>query len=851
MIRFVLTAILLGSSAFARNEGVKPGFSFTHDNTTYTVNLLNDPEGLQIRYKNKNLMFPGAVYYLERPAESRPRHLDVLAPDRQIEGRASNVFMAVVGSNVIVFAPDQIQVFPFRIFEKLRLGDPNVEIYGHSRLSRDGWQTYSFLKLIGPGWDHAFLFHSNRGALGLKDPQNTLTTDDVRQDAFLNAHTFKLGGSAYYIEPIEVKALDGETFSYNPLGESDSAPYDALDLLNNPKIKEIKVQSFDKEISLDQFVKERLHVITEAEGSYQQEYEYFKDSISKSIDALLMHKGGGVRVTGRPGTGKSHFARTLVSYILSRPVAKRLHDRIYIEISAADLVSGRGTIGPTEAKIDALKKLSAVVPVVLILDEMHTLVGAGSHRDNQNDFFQYIKSELAEGRIKIIGTTTDLEWKQFFSHDRAMLERFPVHVNIEEPSPEKLLPIMQNFASQHPAFRSVKISQPALQKIIQLATHFDPIGANPRKAIRLLDFALAHAENHGLSEITPENLDEIASALYNFDLQQLQPDMIRKNLTQLEAFMNQRLIGLQAAKQKVILAASDYFLNNIERDNTKPKSILLYGNKGTGKTTFVKSFADGLNFGFTRISMGRYQSPSDVEAFKTAVAQAIQSKPFHAILLDEIEKADPRVQQGALEILDAGRFQAQLAKTHMGLGNLTDIDASKAIFFAATNAGSSAISDIAGIADFEKAAEADGLDRFVLDRFDTYIGIPNPNQHQIHDILVSKWSIVKDVFKKSGREISADPNEIAQYLTRSIEKNYDTQKSLGFQTADSGDNSQLKSVRVLERELKELSERISFFVINNPSEKQISVSVVGGKIVIAGRETSCVNLFNLANSLIR
>lgn len=610
--------------------------------------------------------------------------------------------------------------------------------------------------------------------------------------------------------------------------------YNAEAILSRDEIVKFQVPdvSGDHPVSLKTLIERDFEVIRGSSSS-DANYEYYGKELEIAAAALMMKQSGGVRVLGRAGTGKSHFTKVLIAYLLNRSQSPEFKDRIYLRINSSSLQAGTKYTGMFEARVYALKMLAERVPLVLVVDEIHTLIGAGTSASHPNDFFQIIKDELAEGKIKIIGNTTDAEWERNFSGDAAMVRRFPVTVKIEEPPREKMLGIARTFLAERYKDTKIQISDEVITQISAIASRFNPLGANPDKTIQLLDFVMAYTASQNQSEVAAASLLDVASLRYNYNLNELTADKISTRVANLNTEMDKKLIGLARAKQLIQQAVADHFFHQINGESSKPTAMLAYGKRGTGKTTLGRALADGLGFRFTRMMMSEFALPSSADDFKTKLGLALQANPFHVVLFDEVEKAHPLVQQTLLRILDEGVFDAHLSKIH-NQSPLTEVDASKAIFFAATNAGQAIADKPAEEKTFEDIAESEGLNRYVLDRFGTFVPVETPTTDTVQVILKNKLEEKLQAFTGLGRKVQINNEEVMKYLMKQVSPEDRAKLSVGFvsYTPAGGTANADLSVRSLERQLLEISQMVSLYFVKNPNATEVSIRIENGKLVV-------------------
>ena len=682
--------------------------------------------------------------------------------------------------------------------KKTKKVDPNQELYDQSQLLDQ--QTEALNKMTGA---------LNAQTELLKGDELILKNQQALVDAGMaSANSLKGKGK---------KAAAAKVTERDPLKFT----------LEDPRLTEFTVKNEDGEdVEMAMMLKSFVEDIRPI-ALHPEEYDYFGKEIRNSLIGLNMQKGGSVRIVGAPGTGKTYYSDVLVSFIrMGLPGSEDLQDRLYVRLNASSLGAGTKYTGSMESRLSALKEAAALMPITLVVDEMHTLVGAGTHESNTNDFFQHIKSELASGAIKIIGTTTSGEWQRYFSKDQAMVDRFPIEVSIKEPTAEKMLVVMRSFLKSNYSNSKIEVSEKTLEHIVGTASRFDPIGANPRKSLRLLDYALSAAKIDKKGMI--ENADVIgyASALYGYDISSLSPHRIRERLVSFGTTVDQSMVGNDEAKLQMRETLGEHFFHQFNGTSRKPFAALLYGQRGVGKTSFATLIAKGLDFELSKIMMADYGHAYQVQSFLSRLAMAIRKNPYQVLMLDELEKADPAVQRAVLQVLEDGRFEANISDRPES-NQLTEVDASKVIFIGTTNAGKD-LANVPHTADqFEIAAEADGLNSYVLDRFSTRIPIKNPDLPAIDGILTLKWKDQTDLFAKSGHKIEVNVPQLVAQLKASGAKSSGG-PSIGFMNSKSAEPADY-SVRELERSIKVVSQKLSTYFMEHPEARSAGVTFQNGK----------------------
>lgn len=826
---FAVVLTLQSLTAFARDTG-SIAVGTDKKPMVLTINVPSSKNGLQLIIGNKKHDFAGRLRYL---SYLNADELDLFASSGEkgqpvIEDPSfDNVLLALVGDRLIFYNGYELKTF---VFPALNLAVSSAKAVS---VHWDDNEKFDFYFKVTDENNDGSIFLYKDGDLYASERIKDLEDADYADPTF-NRNTFISGESKIPLTKLRRGRSSAETVAANvdPEAEKSDAVKNAIEILNQNA-----VDVDGEDVELGDFIKKNFELY-DRPLARRTEYESLKKEIQLALAGLSMSQGGGVRVTGRPGTGKSYFLETLVSYLLQNT----RQPTIFLRFSATNLISGDGVVGPTERKIQAIKEAARHVKVVLLIDEIHTLVGAGRYKGNDIDFFQHIKSELASGQIKIVGTTTDNEWQTAFSGDLALSERFPINIKIEEPTDERVLQILVDFVAKESGERKVDVPAKTLKMALEISKQFDPIGANPRKAIRLIDFSLSMAYAQQVKALDEKNIVDYASKLYGYDIRDLEPARIRGRIGNLTSYLDSVLIAMTDAKARITRSIGAHYFAQFDQSlSTRPFGALLYGKRGVGKTALATHVAKGLGFGFTKIMMAEYATPMDVEAFKARLAMSIRNNPYSVILLDEIEKADESVQRALLQVMDEGRFHAKLSESYGAQGAAgAEIDASKTLFILTTNAGQDMAGRNASSIRFQDEAEADGLNSYLLDRIGEFIPLKNPTRNEVIDIVAHKWGQYKKSLADRKRSLSVDDDAIVNALVTGVmgdEYARQNEHAIGMIPHKQTGDDIVISVRELERRIADVAQDVANYFLQNPKAVNVAVEVEGGKIVVAS--TAC------------
>ncbi len=374
---------------------------------------------------------------------------------------------------------------------------------------------------------------------------------------------------------------------------------------------------------------------------------------------------------GEPGVGKTAVTEALAQKIAAGDVPPFLKGKRIVSLSIANVVAGTKYRGEFEERMkNILEEFMAHPEIILFIDELHTLIGAGG-AEGSLDAANILKPALSRGEIQIIGATTLDEYRKHIEKDSALKRRFQ-SVLIDEPTLEETEAILRGRAPLFESHHKIKISEEAISAAVKLSRRYLSDRLWPDKALDLLDEACAGARmenNQKKLVLTPAHVAHTLSLWTGVPLEELsREEGIR--LTELEQQIHQRVIGQEEAVSSLARAIRRSRAGL--RDPRRPiGSFLFLGPTGVGKTELSKALAEAL-FGdekaLIRIDMSEYMekhsvskiigSPPGYVGFDDGgqLSEQIRRKPYSVVLFDEIEKAHPDVFHILLQILDEGRL---------------------------------------------------------------------------------------------------------------------------------------------------------------------------------------------------
>ncbi|HEX3368912.1 MAG TPA: ATP-dependent Clp protease ATP-binding subunit [Candidatus Cybelea sp.] len=404
--------------------------------------------------------------------------------------------------------------------------------------------------------------------------------------------------------------------------------------------------------------------------------------IERVISILARRSKNNPCLVGEPGVGKTAVVEGLAQRIASGKVPDSLRGKRLLALSLGPLVAGTKYRGEFEGRVkrilDEVKRSAR--DVVLFIDELHTLVGAGAAEGAPLDLSSMIKPELARGDLQCIGATTFDEYRKYVESDAALERRFQP-VMIEEPSIEQTIEILRGLRQRYATHHHVTIPDETVEVAAQLAARYIADRFLPDKAIDLVDEAAASValSNKGAvvsPAVTPDDVAAVVTRWTGIPQSSLTESQANR-LLELEQILSKRVIGQERAIASV--SAAIRRARTGLHDPRKPLGTFLFrGPSGVGKTELAKALAEAL-FGtesaLVRVDLSEFTEAHGVSRLLGAppgyaghdepgqLTEPVRRRPYCVVLFDELEKAHPEVAAILLQILDEGRVTDAKGRT--------------------------------------------------------------------------------------------------------------------------------------------------------------------------------------------
>ena len=388
--------------------------------------------------------------------------------------------------------------------------------------------------------------------------------------------------------------------------------------------------------------------------------------LQRVMQILCRRRKNNPLLVGEPGVGKTAIAEGLARHIHQGQVPELLKDAVIRLLDMGSLLSGTKYRGDFEERLKAvLKEVKAAGNIILFIDEIHTIVGAGATSGGSMDASNLLKPSLQDGSLKCIGSTTYEEYKQYIEKDRALSRRFQ-KVDIEEPSVAETVAILKGLKGCYEAHHGVKYTVTALHAAAELAKRHVNDRFLPDKAIDLIDEvgAIYRLEGKGKRRlITERDIEMVVSRIAKIPAKSASASD-QEVLRHLDQALKSQIFGQDQAIAAMVTSVkrSRAGLN----DPRRPTSAFVFaGPTGVGKTEVARQLAAALTVHFERIDMSEYMEKHAVSRLIGAppgyvgfdqgglLTDAIRKHPYCVLLLDEIEKAHPDVFNILLQVMDS------------------------------------------------------------------------------------------------------------------------------------------------------------------------------------------------------
>lgn len=418
--------------------------------------------------------------------------------------------------------------------------------------------------------------------------------------------------------------------------------------------------------------------------------------VDRTIQILCRRSKNNPLYVGDPGVGKTAIAEGLARRIIEKDVPEVLQDSVIYALDMGALLAGTRYRGDFEERLKAvLSELENIPDSVLFIDEIHTIIGAGSTSGGAMDASNLLKPALSRGTLRCVGSTTYKEYRNYFEKDRALVRRFQ-KIDIDEPSVEDTIKILVGLQPYYEKHHNIKYTLSALKTAAELSAKYISDRKLPDKAIDIID------EVGAAQMLLPE--DQRKKTVGEKDIEEVIAVIARIPSAAMNKDDRQALQTLQRDLKTLVYdqdQAIDMLCNSVKmaraglRDPEKPiGSYLFSGPTGVGKTEVARQLSKSLGVELLRFDMSEYMerhsvsrligSPPGYVGFEQGglMTDQVDQHPHSVVLLDEIEKAHPDLFNILLQVMDYGKLTDNNGKA---------IDFRNVILIMTTNAGAQEI----------------------------------------------------------------------------------------------------------------------------------------------------------------
>jgi ATP-dependent Clp protease ATP-binding subunit ClpA len=390
--------------------------------------------------------------------------------------------------------------------------------------------------------------------------------------------------------------------------------------------------------------------------------------VQRIIQILCRRSKNNPILVGDAGVGKTAIVEGLAREIVKERVPEPIKNFVVYSLDMGALLAGTKFRGDFEERLKGvIKRFKRKKDAVLFIDEIHTIIGAGSTSGGSMDASNIIKPSLSNGELKCIGSTTYEEFRRIFEKDHALARRFQ-KIDVPEATIDETFEILKGLSSRFEEHHKVKYTSSALKTAAELSAKYIHDKKLPDKAIDVIDEAGSvnrlKKESKRKKSLSPKDIENVVAKIARVPVQSVnQNDKV--NLKNLSVELKRTVFGQEGAVDEVVTAIK-LSRSGLGEPDKPIGSFLFTGPTGVGKTELAKELARIMGIEFVRFDMSEYQEKHTISRLIGAppgyvgydqgglLTDSINKTPHSVLLLDEIEKAHPDLFNILLQIMDYG-----------------------------------------------------------------------------------------------------------------------------------------------------------------------------------------------------
>ena len=422
-----------------------------------------------------------------------------------------------------------------------------------------------------------------------------------------------------------------------------------------------------------------------------------KHEMERLVQILCRRRKNNPLLVGEAGVGKTALAEGLAHQIVNGDIPDALKEAEVYALDMGSLLAGTKYRGDFEARIKSiLKQLEKIPHAILFIDEIHTIIGAGSTSGGTMDASNLLKPALAKGSLRCIGATTYDEYRTIFDKDHALSRRFQ-KIDVVEPTVAETVQILRGLKPMFEGFHQVRYTQGALEAAAELSARYINERFLPDKAIDVMDEAGA------AQRILPKSKQKKVIGKAQIEtviakVARIPEKTVSHDDKQVLQFLGRDLKNMVYGQENAIdalVAAVKMSRSGLALPDKPIGCFLFSGPTGVGKTEVAKQLAYSMGVPLQRFDMSEYMerhavsrligAPPGYVGFEQGglLTEAVNKHPHCVLLLDEIEKAHPDIFNVLLQVMDAGKLTDNNGKS---------ADFRNVILIMTTNAGAESFS---------------------------------------------------------------------------------------------------------------------------------------------------------------